>query len=420
MKIIFDNNASKNEEIKKSVIEFLSKVKSLESSHNMAIIVFQDGASGSYYIKCSLSAEDAAKLCDLSAKLDVKNPESYRANRELLLNHATYLKMEDDSAKGREFNDIIVEYNTDYKRILPLKVWGGQHRINAIKVKGKKAGRYHGFRIYFNLSKKERTELALVSNTNISVSNDTFDRMIEETLFGNVLRNWCRKVGLLNNSDDFPDTGSRSEKITVKRARSFIVNFYNGKEEGKRIKTEDLDRKVYDPYLVASGVKIDPVYETIIQKYNILSDKAIIKAGKKFWALHQAQYKSVTDPKTKTRNFKSFRNKALVESVLTGWSYIAGLLQSHTSRLEKHYKIPKTTSKIRDPLNAEEMSSYKHDQDQPTYRGLGTRSSTMDRQRVAQLFLAKSCQDNVFIDKKLMNKAVSQTIGLIALAKGYG
>ena len=66
------------------------------------------------------------------------------------------------------------------------------------------------------------------------------------------------------------------------------------------------------------------------------------------------------------------------------------------------------------------MSSYKHDQDQPTYRGLGTRSSTMDRQRVAQLFLAKSCQDNVLIDKKLMNKAVSQTIGLIALAKGYG
>ena len=227
MKIIFDNNASKNEEIKKSVIEFLSKVKSLESSHNMAIIIFQDGASGSYYIKCSLTAEDAAKLCDLSAKLDVKNPESYRANRELLLKHATYLKMEDDSAKGREFNDIIVEYNTAYKHILPLKVWGGQHRINAISAKGKKANRYHGFRIYFNLSKKERTELALISNTNISVSNDTFDRMVEETLFGNVLRNWCRKVGLLNNSDDFPDTGSRSEKITVKRARSFIVNFYS-------------------------------------------------------------------------------------------------------------------------------------------------------------------------------------------------
>jgi len=184
MKIIFDNNASKNEEIKKSVIEFLSKVKSLESSHNMAIIIFQDGASGSYYIKCSLTAEDAAKLCDLSAKLDVKNPESYRANRELLLKHATYLKMEDDSAKGREFNDIIVEYNTAYKHILPLKVWGGQHRINAISAKGKKANRYHGFRIYFNLSKKERTELALVSNTNISVSNDTFDRMVEETLFG--------------------------------------------------------------------------------------------------------------------------------------------------------------------------------------------------------------------------------------------
>ncbi len=179
MNIIFDSNATKDSKVEGAVIDFLHVVKSLEVFHNMPIIVFQDGVKGSYYIKCSLLAEDASRLCDLNAKLDVKNPESYRANRELLLGHDTYLKMQSDSVDGREFNDIIVEYNTAYERDIPLKVWGGQHRISAIKKGGKQKNRYHGFRIYFLLSKEQRTEVALISNTNISVSNDTFDRMCE-------------------------------------------------------------------------------------------------------------------------------------------------------------------------------------------------------------------------------------------------
>lgn len=230
MKTIFDSNANKNSRAEEAVKGFLAEVRPLEASHNMPVIVFQDGVQGSYYIKCSLLAKDAERLCDLDAKLDVRNPESYRANRELLLTHATYLKMTSDSSNGREFNDIIVEYNTKYNRDAPLKVWGGQHRISAIKKGGKEKNRYHGFRIYFLLSKEQRTELALISNTNISVSNDTFDRMVEETIFGNALRNWCRKIGFLKEGEDFPDTGSRSEKLTVKRARSFIVNFYLGKD----------------------------------------------------------------------------------------------------------------------------------------------------------------------------------------------
>ena len=419
MEIAFDTNARENSKVRDEVKKFLKSVKLLESLYKMPTIVFKDGVRGSYYIKCTLSAKDAAKLCDLNAKLDVKNPESYRANRNLLLKHATYLKMEADSANGREFNDIIVEYNTQYNSSNPLKVWGGQHRINAIKTKGKDLNRFHGFRIYFVLSKEQRTELALISNTSISVSNDTFDRMVEETIFGNVLRNWCRKAGFLNAGEDFPDTGSRSEKITVKRARSFIVNFYLGKEEGAQIATDKLDQQVYSPYLATSGVNIDPKYESIIPKNDILKDAALIKAGRSFFALHDAQYKAVKNPKTNTINSKGYRNKALIESVLTGWSYVAGLLQNHPKRLANHYVIPKTTTKIPDPLNAEEMSQFKHDQDQPTYRGLGTRSSLKDRQRIAQLFLAKSCEQNGILDKKFMNKAVSQTVGLIALSKGY-
>jgi hypothetical protein len=69
------------------------------------------------------------------------------------------------------------------------------------------------------------------------VSNDTFDRIIEDTIYGGKLRTWCQQIGFLDETEDFPDVGSRSEKITIKKGRSFVVNFYLGQERGK-----DLDR----------------------------------------------------------------------------------------------------------------------------------------------------------------------------------
>lgn len=425
--ILFDHKAVENSQAKDEVSTFLDQVATLETKYEMPVIIFQDGASGAYYIKATLLASDAANLCDLNAKLDVASTDSYKTNRQLFLKHLTYQRMAADAIKGREFNDIIVEYTVEYDSEAPLKVWGGQHRIKAILGAYSKSDRYHGFRIYFNLNKVQRTEIALISNTNISVSNDTFDRMIEETIFGGILRKWCQQVGFLGENEDFPDIGSRSEKITVKKARSFITNFYLGKERGKKLKSLELDRNVYEPYLVETGVKTgvnseittDPVYENIMHQRKILDDDALLKAGQRFLALHNAQYRAVADPKSPTKKVKGYKNKAFVESVLCGWSYVAGLLQSHPERLENHYRIPKTSGKIPDPLNAEEMSKYKHDKDEPTYRGLGTRSALRDRQRVAQLFLAKSLEDNVIIDTKFMDKAVSQVIGLLSLSQGY-
>jgi hypothetical protein len=338
--------------------------------------------------------------------------------------------MEEDAAAGREFNDIIVEYNVDYSPQTPLKVWGGQHRISAVRAAKTKSNRYHGFRIYFGLTKKQRTEVALISNTNISVSNDTFDRMVEETIFGDRLRMWCRRVGLLDaewfkqigSSDldeDFPDAGSGSEKITVKRTRSFVVNFYLGRARGEGLSSAELDHNVYEPYLAITGVTVDPKYAEIMRQIDILEDESLIKAGERFAALYKAQYRAVTAPNSKAVNRKAYRNKALIESVICGWSYVAGLLQAHPGRLENHYRIPKTTAQVPDPLNAEAMSRFKYDKDLATYRGLGTRSSAQDRQRIAQLFLAKSLQDNVAIDEVFMHKAVSQVAGLLSLAEGY-
>lgn len=420
MKLIFDNNAQKNKEVEKIVEEFLKRINTLENNLEIPIVIFQDGVNRSYYIKCCIDAEKAAKYCDTDAKLDYNIEESFRANRELMLKNKTYLKMEEDAKNGREFNDIIVEYNKNYIPEKPLKIWGGQHRLSAIAQGGNESHRYHGFKIYFDLSKQQRTEVALISNTNISVSNDTFDRMIEETTFGSSLREWCQSIGFLKMNEDFPDKGSTSEKITVKKARSFIVNFYLGLETGERIELNELDKNVYEPYLVETGVVIDEMYKNYIAKNKILNDERLRIAGKKFLKLHNAQYKAILNAKNKELNKKQYKNKVYIESIISSWSFIAGLLQNDQRRLRNHYSLPKTSTKILDPLNAREMSNFKHDSDPPTYRGLGTRTSMKDRQRVAQLFLAKSLSDEAtLIDKNFMNRAVSQVVGLITLAQGY-
>ena len=421
MNILFEENAKQSEKIEELVSRFFKKVPTLENELDVPMVIFQDGVNNSYYIKCQVSARIASKIIDLNAKIKAKDPESFRANRELMLKDTTYLKMKLDASKGREFNDIIVEYNSEYNADNPLKVWGGQHRAHAISGAINSANRYHGFKVYFDLNEKQRTEVALISNTNMGVSDDTFDRMLEETSFGNTLRKWCQKIGFLGPKEDFPDVGSRSEKITVKLARSFIVNYYMGLDKGKTIKSEELDKNIYDPYVTETGVSIDPKYDKIMsEKGNkILSDKSLIEAGEKFIELHKAQYKAVKGNREKIRNRKAYRNKAFVISVLCGWSYIAGLLQNHGARLLNHYKIPKTTSKIPDPLNAEEMSNFKHDSDLPTYRGLGTRQSAKDMQRLAQVFLAKSLSDTCTLDKQFLQKAVSTVVGLTALRRGY-
>lgn len=417
--IQFDGHATKDETTKISVGAFLDRIKTLETINSTPTVIFQDGVSGSYYIKASLPASEAAKMLDFDAKLNIENPESFRANRELMLRNRTFKKMQEDAQKGREFNDIIVEFNVDYAPSTPLKVWGGQHRSRAIKL-ASDVNRYHGFRIYFNLTKDQRTDLALVSNTSISVSNDTFDRLLEETYFGDSLRRWCQKVGFLNESEDFPDVGSRSDKITVKKARSFVANFYLGKEVGSSLMPTELDKKIYEPHLVETGPSTDNVYEKLARKEDIFNDTKLVDAGKKFFALHNAQRKAVENSASPIKNIKMHRNKALVDSVLCGWSYVAGLLQEHEERLANHYTIPKISGKIPDPLNAEEMSKFKHDSDAPTYRGLATRSDLKDRHRVAQVFLAKSLEKSCTFEKRFLNRAVSQVVGLLTLKKGCG
>lgn len=146
-----------------------------------------------------------------------------------------------------------------------------------------------------------------------------------------------------------------------------------------------------------------------------------MRAGTAFAELHKRQQEAVRESasQNKLKNLKGFRNKAMTESVLSSWAFVAGLLQADVNRLNNHYCVPLTTKGIPDPLNAREMSIFSHDSDDATYRGLGTRSALKDRQRMAQVFLARSLDKDIPIDKKLMNKAVSQVVGIKSIQKGY-
>ena len=419
IKIVFDQSSAPNKDVDKAVHDFLDRVKTLEASQGNKTIIHQDGVEKSYYIRCCLLGETAAPLLDLDARLIPESSDSFRANRELLVTHKTFQRMSQDAGNGREFNDIIVEYNNAYSPEKPLKVWGGQHRSRAIQMAlDKEVSRYHGFRVYFCLTKEQRSALALVSNTNINVSNDLFDRQLEETLIGPHLRKWCERVGPLGQDEDFPDAGSRAERVTPQAGRTFIVNFFLGKKRSAELTAEQLDRNFYEPYLCQSGV-LDEQYSAIVASHdgNIWSDKGLEEAGKAFARLNKAQSEAIRKSKI---NRKGFRTKALTLSVLPAWAYVAGLLQSHPSRLKNHLTLPRPAKGAPDPLNAEEMSRYKHEgKDQPTYRGLGTRSSIEDRQRMAQLFLARTLDSKAAFEKQLMSKAVSTLIGLKALSKGY-
>ena len=208
--------------------------------------------------------------------------------------------------------------------------------------------------------------------------------------------------------------GSKSEKITVKLARSFVINYYLGKSCA--IKSDVIDKKVFEPIL-AETRGIDERYKKCMIENDILNDNELVKAGEEYSKLHRAQYDAVMSSNLIAHR-KSYRNKAFVESVICGWSFVSGLLQNHTDRLKNHYLLLSTTKKIPDPLNAKEMSEYRYSGEK-TYRGLGTRSSIKDRQRVVQLFLAKSRNKSVCFERKFIDAAVNQCEGNIRAEKGY-
>ena len=241
-------------EITKKVKEFIRKFKVLEVENNVPLILIFDKRSEAFYSVCHLDSETLTTRSDLDAVLDPAESEEYKLNRNIYTDTYSYRLMEKDAIRGRSFEDIVVEYDDSYRPDLPLKVFGGQHRVMAIKESARQGiSTVHGVRVYFNLTVEQKVNIAMASNTAIAVSNDLLDRM-QEDLLGNDLRNWCQSVGILDNDQHFADRKNPEGTPTVRIARTLIVNYYMGKltEDGMNL-----------PIVCSSGKGVDRNYKKI-------------------------------------------------------------------------------------------------------------------------------------------------------------
>jgi hypothetical protein len=377
--ILGENVPQPNDDIIELLNGFRTEIPTIEFIKKVPFVLLQDGKSLGYYIECHMQASVAAPLIDNDAVLDPDEQEQFRLQRELQPNNPAFIRMCVDAIANRQFSDMLAELDYNYRPEKPLKILGGQHRIEAIKraFEHNQISRYHGFRIFFGLTVDQRNEIAQIANTNIAISTDLIDRM-QETVRGPQLRQFCHKTGMLQSNEDFADRKNPEGRITVRLARTFLVNFF----EGRKSKSVDLEWQVLIPYVCKSG-QDDPKYLSWVHK-NVWNEADFVEAGKSFADLHKKQIATATqDPEL---NKNEFRNKSISMAVLSSWALVAGLLQDDKNALQKFYLLPKQSGD-KDPLAAKAMSESSHPKDPATYRGLGVRYTEEDKGRVTELFL---------------------------------
>lgn len=358
--------------------EFINNFDIYEVKNNVSLLAYYDKKSQAYYLMCHIKSQELVNNMDLQASIIADNDEEdviYKLNREITEDEAAYKKMEEDAKEGRSFEDMVIEYDKNYKKEKPLKVYGGQHRLTAISNAEKLQNDiYHGIRVYFDLDKNQKVEIATINNTSIGVPNDLLDRMREQ-LLGSELREWCQNVGLLDKKTDFSD--KRSPDIpTVRIVRTLLLNFYQGKENKKE--------EWHQPIVAKSGIDDERYLE--LRKNIDWSDPELSEMGVEFARLNKLQHEKIK--KRKKDNYAEYARKALSYTVVASWSYAAGLYQEDKNKLKKLYSLPDNLSEFEDPLNAKALSQARLKATDPdTYRGLGTRTSNNELGRMLEVFI---------------------------------
>lgn len=359
--------------------------------------VFVDLRTNARYCECHIAANKLVPLSTTDVPLDPDEQPDYRANRDIVTSHVAFEKMQDDAKKRRSFSNLVSEFTTEYDADHPLKIIGGQHRYAAIK-DAFDAGvdEYHGVKVYFGLDSDQRLDVQLISNTVIAVSPDLYDRM-QETVRGPELRNWCQKVGLLGTGQDFADKRQRGAPITVRAARTFIVNYYAGVESAQ----SDFAKSDTTPVIVKSG-EDDKLWEAIRnRKPSIWKDAKLERAGLEYSALIDAQRKAFEGKKGNA----DFREKGMNYAVLSAWAYVAGLLNANDKRLQRHFALK--LAKGKDPLNAAALAKGRHKTDSENYRGLGYLTDAKERGRFVELFNDQA-EKGESITTALINVAIAK------------
>jgi len=97
-----------------------------------------------------------------------------------------------------------------------------------------------------------------------------------ETVKGPELRNWCQTVGLLSKDSDFSDKKQRGNSVTVREARTFILNYY------LRLQVRNFSEEKTDGILAGSG-GVSADWEQLKENnpdWN--KNKELIEAGKHY------------------------------------------------------------------------------------------------------------------------------------------
>lgn len=362
--------------------EFISTFQPVERAD--ILHVFVDARTGAIYSECHITADKLVPLSTTDVPLDPEEQAEYRANRDIVADHAAFRVMKEDAKQRRSFSNIVTEFTTEFDAEHPLKIIGGQHRFEAIKeAHAGGINEPHGIKVYFGMTPEQRLDAQLISNTVIAVPTDLYDRM-QETMRGPELREWCQRVGLLDQGQDFADKRQRGAQITVSAARSFILNYYRGEEAA----AGDFEKTETTPKLCKTGA-IDPDWETLRSNKKIWKDAKLDAAGREFSALVQAQRKAFVGKKKGTVDFQE---KALNFAVLSAWAYTAGLLSANAVRLGRHFGLKSQAGK--DPLNAAALANGKHATDSDNYRGLGYRTDAKERGRFVELFYLQAEKGN--------------------------
>jgi len=320
-----------------------------------SLTLLKDHRSQAVFIECHILASKITGIGTTDVSLDAEASAEYRANRDVVADHAAFEQMRNDASEGRRFSNIVAEFVDGDEP--PLKIIGGQHRFEAIREAHQDGVDIeHGVKVYFQLDNEQRLDVQIISNTNISVSKELLDRMYE-TLAGAELRDWCQKCGLLDKKQDFADKPGRGNPITVKEARSFICNYYLG----HAVTSSEFASRDTTPQLVDSGKRDPKIWKDTKQNNpELWNDKKLQSAGRAFAALRRAQMEAFFDKKTsKYSGPADFRHKAKNLALLAGWAYVAGCLADNPTRLKRHYALSEK-GKSKDPLRADLLASGRH------------------------------------------------------------
>jgi len=358
-----------------------------DPSERSRILLMQDKRTSAKYIECHILASKLVPLSTIDVPLDPEEQAEYRANRDVVEDHVAFERMKEDALLHRTFSNIVCEFTRSFDSDHPIKIIGGQHRYTAIKdALSKGVDELHGIKLYFDLDTDQRIDTQLISNTNIAVSTDLFDRM-QETLAGPQLREWCQAVGLLEPKQDFADKRARANPVTVRAARSFIINYFRGAE----VDPKNFDATETIPLLAKSGAN-DGEWDALKKaKPGLWTDAKLIAAGKAYVKLIDAQRLAFTPAKPGQKNKgqqADFAEKALNFAVLSAWAFVAGVLRDNQVRLDRHFGLADQAGK--DPLAAAALAKGRHRTDPENYRGLGYRTDGKERGRLVELFFIQA------------------------------